>query len=122
MEDNMKKIKIIFAFILLSLFFLQNTQLFAADEPVKLENIGKAGVFTEAGLGIGSVLLSAVYSPLKVSYSLLGMVGAGLAYGLTLGNNQIAKGILDTACRGTYVITPKILTAEEPLHFVGNAD
>ncbi|OGL40724.1 MAG: hypothetical protein A3C43_08300 [Candidatus Schekmanbacteria bacterium RIFCSPHIGHO2_02_FULL_38_11] len=68
------------------------------------------------------IKIISVYSPLKVSYSLLGMVVGGIAYGLTLGNNHVTMGILNPSCRGTYVITPKILTAEGPVYFAGKAD
>lgn len=73
----------------------------------------------EAGLAVSSALLTFVYSPVKIGYCLLGAITGGVAYGLTAGNGEVAMKIIEPAVRGTYVITPAILTGEEELHFVG---
>ena len=39
----------------------------------------------------------------------------GLAWALTGGNGEIARGIVQPAVRGDYVVTPANLTSEEPL-------
>ncbi|OGW14063.1 MAG: hypothetical protein A3G93_06790 [Nitrospinae bacterium RIFCSPLOWO2_12_FULL_45_22] len=77
------------------------------------------GVATEVGLGIGSFALSIFYSPAKIVYSAFGATIGGLAYAVTMGNSEIALGIIEPACRGTYIITPAILTGQEKLEFVG---
>lgn len=73
----------------------------------------------EVGLGAGSALLTLVYGPIKIGYCLLGTITGGMAYAVTAGNSEVALRIIEPAVRGTYVITPAILTGEEDWHFVG---
>ncbi|MBI1987596.1 MAG: hypothetical protein HYS70_04545 [Nitrospinae bacterium] len=73
----------------------------------------------EVGLGAGSALLTLVYGPVKIGYCLLGTITGGMAYVVTAGNREVALRIIEPAVRGTYVITPAILTGEEDWHFVG---
>jgi len=116
----MNKIKIICSLFLFFLLVFNATLSYANDEIGKLDRSKERNVLAEAGLGMGSFLLTSIYSPLKISYSVLGIVIGGFAYGLTFGNSYIAGGVLDSACRGTYIITPQILLAEEPLYFIGS--
>ena len=63
----------------------------------------------EAGLGVASVLGSAIYSPVKVQYAALGAVTGGLAWLVTAGNTELAQRIWEPALGGDYLITPQML-------------
>lgn len=63
----------------------------------------------EAGLGIVSVLGSAIYSPVKVHYAALGAVTGGVAWVVTGGNTELAQKIWESALGGDYLITPQML-------------
>jgi len=73
----------------------------------------------EAGLGIGSGLLTLVYFPLKVVYAVLGGVVGGFTYVLTGGDLETAKTVWDPSIYGTYVITPAHLKGDEAVRFYG---
>ncbi len=66
-------------------------------------------VWKEAGLGVVSVVSSAIYSPIKINYAALGALTGGVAWVVTGGNTKIADGIWRPAVSGDYVITPQIL-------------
>lgn len=63
----------------------------------------------EAGLGVASVLGSAIYSPVKVHYAALGAVTGGVAWIVTGGNTEFAQTIWEPALGGNYLITPQVL-------------
>lgn len=67
------------------------------------------GAWKEAGLGVASVLGSAIYSPVKVHYAALGAVAGGVAWVVTAGNTELAQKIWEPALSGDYVITPQML-------------
>ena len=73
----------------------------------------------EAGLGMGSVLASVIYSPLKVTYAGLGLLTGGVGYVVSGGRSDVAKSIINPAVRGNYVITPDHLQGKERVIFVG---
>jgi len=73
----------------------------------------------EAGLGIGSGLLTLVYFPVKVVYAVLGGVVGGFTYVLTGGDLDTAKTVWDPSFHGTYVITPAHLKGDEAVRFYG---
>lgn len=73
----------------------------------------------EAGLGIGSALLTVVYFPVKLAYAILGGVVGTFTYGLTGGNLETAKAVWEPSFYGTYVITPDHLKGNEPVRFIG---
>jgi hypothetical protein len=78
-----------------------------------------AGTTADAGWGIGSVLATCIYSPIKLTYATLGGVTGGLAYLLTGFDSRVASTIWARSLRGTYVITPRMLKGDEPVRFVG---
>ncbi|HNU70093.1 MAG TPA: hypothetical protein PKJ77_02780 [Thermodesulfobacteriota bacterium] len=80
----------------------------------------RAGTFDTAGLGVASVLCSVVYSPVKVIYAAAGLVTGSLAYLVTIGDTETVNNIWVPTMRGTYIITPDILTGEEDVHFIGH--
>ncbi|WP_447963737.1 hypothetical protein [Nitrospira sp. Ecomares 2.1] len=73
----------------------------------------------EAGLGIGSALLTVVYFPVKLAYAILGGVVGTFTYGLTGGDLDTAKAVWEPSFYGTYVITPDHLKGNEPVRFIG---
>ena len=71
------------------------------------------------GLGFASAFLNLGYGPVKVLYAALGTIIGGAAWGLSGGNGQVARAIIQPAVRGDYVIVPENLTNEKPLVFAG---
>lgn len=80
---------------------------------------GETSQAEEAGLGIGSGILTLVYLPFKVVYAALGGIVGGFTYVLTGGDLETAKSVWEPSFYGTYVITPKNLKGEEPVRFFG---
>ncbi len=74
----------------------------------------------KVGYGLGSVVASAVYSPLKVTYAGLGLITGGLGYVLSGGRKDVADKIIYPAVRGNYVITPTHLKGQKPVIFVAS--
>ena len=62
---------------------------------------------------------SAVYLPAKVFYALFGGATAGLAWGFTLGNEELSNQIWVAAVEGTYVVTPAMVEGREEVRFKG---
>ncbi len=71
------------------------------------------------GLIIGSGALSLLYTPIKVTYAVLGGFFGGFAYILTGGNAETATSIWDSSLGGTYVIQPEHLRGDESILFMG---
>ena len=63
----------------------------------------------EAALGVASVLGSAIYSPVKISYAALGAFTGGVVWIVTGGKTEVAQKIWKPALRGDYVITLQML-------------
>ncbi len=72
------------------------------------------------GYGLGSVLASVFYSPLKVTYAGLGLITGGLGYVLSGGRRDVADNIIYPAVHGNYVITPTQLRGQKPVIFVAS--
>jgi len=73
----------------------------------------------EFGTGVASVVSTLVYSPLKVVYSVLGVVFGGFAYGLSGGDSDVMSAVMTPAIRGDYVVTPAHIRGDEKLVFFG---
>ena len=71
-------------------------------------------VSKESGLGAAAALCSLVYSPLKLVYAVGGLVVGSLAWVFTAGDTNVADKVYVRSLRGTYVITPEILSGKEP--------
>ncbi len=71
------------------------------------------------GLILGSGALSLLYTPIKVTYAVLGGFFGGFAYILTGGNAETATAIWDSSLGGTYVIQPEHLRGDESILFMG---
>lgn len=76
-------------------------------------------VVREAGLGAGAALANVLYIPVKLVYATTGGIVGGFAYVLTLGDSETAQHVWEPTLGGSYVVTPKVLTGEEPLRFSG---
>ncbi|MBI2882548.1 MAG: hypothetical protein HYY11_01345 [Candidatus Methylomirabilis oxyfera] len=90
-----------------------STQSLAASESARQHS-----TLRQVGTGVGSAIGTVVYFPFKATFCILG----GLASGVTLmvaGSEQAGR-VANTACRGTWTITPAIVAGEEPVWFVGN--
>ena len=74
----------------------------------------------EAGLGVASAVTSLVYGPVKMVYSLLGVLFGGIAWGLSGGDSDVMHAVVTPAVRGDYVVTPTHLRGEQPLEFFGH--
>lgn len=77
--------------------------------------------WTQAGLGLASIGSSILYAPAKIIYGVLGLTTGSVGWILTGGDSEVANRIYTPSLRGTYVLTPRHLTGEEPIHFVGTS-
>ncbi len=84
------------------------------SSPVRAE-----GGASEAGAGTAAVIASLVYGPVKVVYSLLGVIFGGFAWGLSGGDTEVLSAVVTPAIRGDYVITPSHIRLERPIEFIG---
>ena len=75
----------------------------------------------QAGLGVGSVLLTLPYGPAKIVYAGLGGIVGGATWILTGGNTETAQTVWDPSFYGDYVITPDHLVGKKSLRFFGVA-
>ncbi len=81
---------------------------------------GRAGEITkDAGVGIGSALVTLVYAPLKIAYATGGLVVGGLAWAFSGGNSQVAAVVFTPSLRGDYVVTPDHLSGKQEFEFFG---
>ena len=74
---------------------------------------------SNAGWGSAAALSSLIYGPVKMTYSLLGAVFGGIAWGLSGGDSDVMNAVITPAVRGDYVITPSHLRGERPVEFIG---
>lgn len=82
-----------------------------ADEEKSLAYIGIVGV--------GSVICTLVYSPIKVAYAATGLVVSGLAWMWTMGDTNVSGQIYTNTIGGDYVLMPSHLEGRQDLHFIG---
>jgi len=73
----------------------------------------------EGGLGAAAAVSSLVYGPVKLLYATGGLVIGAFAWAFTAGDSDVAQTVFTRSLRGTYVITPDILTGDEELVFIG---
>ena len=69
-------------------------------------------------VGVGSVIGTLVYSPLKVAYAASGLVVSGLAWIWTLGDTSVSAPIYMATIGGDYVLLPSHLEGQQDLHFI----
>jgi len=73
----------------------------------------------DVGYGSLAVLTNIFYMPAKIVYGTLGLVTGSLAYLLTVGDGDAAMTIWNPSLGGTYVVTPAMLSSDEPILFSG---
>jgi len=88
--------------------------LLLAASPARAESVVREG-----GLAAASFLSSLVYGPVKMTYATLGLVGAGFAYAFSGGDHDVAGPVLDASVRGDWILTPRHLTGDEEIEFIG---
>jgi hypothetical protein len=71
------------------------------------------------GSGVGAVASNVIYVPAKLVYGTLGGIAGGAGYALSGGNTQVSNAIWRSSLGGDYIITPKMVTGEDPVHFSG---
>jgi hypothetical protein len=97
--------------ILLGLMLLAQSSA-ALAEPGARESTPEQVTF-----GVGSVLGTLVYAPLKATFCILGGLAAAAT---TIASPPTAGRLVGTTCRGTWVITPDTLRGKAPVQFVGD--
>jgi hypothetical protein len=73
----------------------------------------------EGGLGAGSALASLVWSPLKLTHAIVGLVAGGICFGVTGGDTEVWKRVMKKALTGDYVVTPQHMSGKKRLRFSG---
>jgi hypothetical protein len=69
--------------------------------------------------GIGALLCTIVYSPVKIAYAATGAVVGGLAWLWSFGSRSVTGPVFTAALRGDYVVAPEHLSGERKLEFIG---
>ena len=72
-----------------------------------------------AWTGVGAMLCTLVYSPIKIVYAASGLVVGGMAWVWSFGSRRVTGPIFTAALRGDYVVAPEHLTGERRLEFIG---
>ncbi len=62
---------------------------------------------------------SCFYLPAKAFYAVFGAATAGLAYGFTMGDDELANQIWTASVEGSYIVTPAMIEGREPVRFKG---
>ena len=62
---------------------------------------------------------SCFYLPAKAFYAVFGAATAGLAYGFTFGDEELANKIWVSSVEGNYILTPAMIEGKEPIRFQG---
>jgi len=68
---------------------------------------------------VGTVLANVVYCPTKVVFAAAGAATSGVAYVATLGHPTPADEIWNASVKANYVMTPRMIEGNEPVHFIG---
>jgi len=70
----------------------------------------------QVGYGVGSAVGTLVYVPLKATFCILGGIGAAFT---AIASPPTAGKVARVSCGGTWVVTPDVVSGDEPMHFVG---
>ena len=73
----------------------------------------------EGGIGAVAALSTLIYGPVKLTYSTLGLLVGGAAWGLSGGDQAVLESVVTPALRGDYVVTPEHIRMERSLEFYG---
>lgn len=103
-----------------SLARAQTTAPAAATTPVQVPQPDEGGVnWAGAGYGAAALFGNVLYIPAKLVYAILGGFGGGAAWLLTAGNTQTADTIWRSSLGGDYVLTPQMISGDQPINFSG---
>jgi uncharacterized protein DUF4410 len=80
---------------------------------------GEGSKWQNVGVGLGTVAGNILYIPAKLAYGILGGITGGASYVITGGNQQTANTVWRSTLGGDYVLTPDMITGQEPIHFSG---
>ncbi len=105
--------------VVVSLAFLEGAAPAHADLQKAGASADDGSFWKDAGVGAGAALTNVLYIPTKLVYAAVGSLVGGLAYVVTLGSTETANAIWEPTLGGTYVLTPRMLTGEQKLHFNG---
>jgi hypothetical protein len=72
-----------------------------------------------AFIGLGSMLCTLVYTPVKLGYAASGVVVGSLAWMWSFGSKRVSRPIFRSALGGDYVVLPAHLRGREKLRFRG---
>jgi hypothetical protein len=89
--------------------------------PVRAGAAEESNLGTDAAVGVGTALVNVLYIPLKLTYATVGGVVGGLAYLLTIGDYDVANEVWQPTLGGSYIVTPSMLTGDEPFRFSGGS-
>jgi hypothetical protein len=73
------------------------------------------------GMGFTVAVGNLFYIPAKIAYGTLGGVAGGAAYVFSRDDRNTANRIWSNSLGGDYVLTPAMITGQEPIHFMGSA-
>ena len=68
---------------------------------------------------VATALLDVFYVPAKVLVGTAGVLTSSLAYLVTVGDSDAFSAVWDSAVRGDYVVTPRMVEGKDPVHFAG---
>ncbi len=71
------------------------------------------------GINAAATGLTILYAPVKLTYSALGLVFGGIAYGLSGGDGEVLRAVVTPAIEGDYLVLPEHVRREESIEFVG---
>ncbi len=68
---------------------------------------------------VATALLDVFYVPAKVVVGGAGVVTSSLAYLVTVGDSDTFSSVWNSAVKGDYVLTPRMVEGKDPVHFAG---
>lgn len=80
-----------------------------------------ADMAKDAGIGAGTGIASLIYTPIKLTYALGGLIVGGLAWAFSGGDSEVASIVLTPSLRGDYVVTRSQLLGKQEIEFFGRS-
>ena len=73
----------------------------------------------DMGYGLAAFSANLLYVPAKFVYGIGGGLVGAMAYGLTVGNFDVAQSIWSPSMGGTWVLSSEMMSGEKPILFSG---
>jgi hypothetical protein len=89
----------------------------SAVEEAQHERVDWPHIGMEFTVAVGNLF----YIPAKIAYGTLGGVAGGAAYVFSRDDRHTARRIWNNSLGGDYVLTPAMISGQEPIHFMGFA-